>query len=128
MVAKQLRAPQCRRAEWGVSSRAGSRRKRHFRRSPVFSGQWIARVHGRRPSRGSVLDMYSSMSPTQGEQQNSVWNGHYACTCYHLLFGFKQFGDLKRWAMRAGNFHSADWWDAAHLHLSRRWLHKSRSL
>ena len=31
----------------------------------------------------------------------SVWNGHYACTCYHPLFVFNQFGD-------AGNVHSAD--------------------
>jgi hypothetical protein len=32
-----------------------------------------------------VLDMDSSVSPTHGEQENSVWNGHYACTCYHPL-------------------------------------------
>ena len=30
------------------------------------------------------------MSPTHGEQENSVWNGHYACTCYHPLFVFNQ--------------------------------------
>ncbi len=29
-----------------------------------------------------VLDMDSSVSPTHGEQENGVWNGHYACTCY----------------------------------------------
>src|SRR5262249_8065030 len=23
--------------------------------------------------------------PTYGEQENSVWNGHYCCTCYHPL-------------------------------------------
>ena len=33
-----------------------------------------------------MLDMDSSVSPTHGEQENSVWNGHYACTCYHPLF------------------------------------------
>jgi hypothetical protein len=32
----------------------------------------------------------------------SVWNGHYACTCYHLLFVFNQFGDLERSALRPG--------------------------
>jgi Transposase DDE domain group 1 len=52
-----------------------------------LSGQWIDRVHARRPPRGIVLDMDSSVSPTHGEQENSVWNGHYACTCYHPLFG-----------------------------------------
>ena len=51
-----------------------------------LSGQWIDLVHGRRPPRGIVLDMDSSVSPTHGEQEMSVWNGHYACTCYHPLF------------------------------------------
>jgi hypothetical protein len=46
-----------------------------------LSGQWIDLVHGRRPPRGIVLDMDSSVSPTHGEQENSVWNGHYECTC-----------------------------------------------
>src|SRR5262249_11621865 len=57
-------------------------------------GQWIDLVHGRRPPRGIVLDMDSSVSPTHGAQEMSVWNGHYACTCYHPLFVFNQFGDL----------------------------------
>jgi hypothetical protein len=73
-----------------------------------LSGQWIDAIHGRRPPRGIVLDMDSSVSPTHGEQKNSVWNGHYACTCYHPLFVFNQFGDLERCALRPGNVHSAD--------------------
>ena len=60
-----------------------------------LSGQWIDLVHGRRPLRGIVLDMDSSVSPTHDEQEMSVWNGHYACTCYHPLFVFNQFGDLE---------------------------------
>src|SRR5215510_1128646 len=36
---------------------------------------------------------------------------HYACTCYHPLFVFNQFGDLERCALRPGNVHSADGWD-----------------
>ena len=76
-----------------------------------LSGQWIDTVHGCRPPRGIVLDMDSSVSPTHGEQENSVWNGHYACTCYHPLFLFNQFGDLERCALRPGNVHSADGWD-----------------
>ena len=75
-----------------------------------LSGRWIDIVHGRRPPRGIVLDMDSSVSPTHGEQENSVWNGHYACTCYHPLFVFNQFGDLERCALRPGNVHSADGW------------------
>ena len=75
-----------------------------------LSGQWIDRVHGRRPPRGIVLDMDSSVSPTYGEQEMSVWNGHYACTCYYPLFVFNQFGDLERCALRPGKVHSADGW------------------
>ena len=41
--------------------------------------------------------------PDHGEQEMSVWNGHYACTCYHPLFVFNQFGDLERCALRPGN-------------------------
>jgi len=52
--------------------------------------------------------MDSSVSPTHGEQEDSVWNGHYACTCYHPLFVFNQFGDLERCTLRPGNVHSAD--------------------
>jgi len=77
-----------------------------------LSGQWIDRVHARRPPKGVVLDMDSSVSPTHGEQEMSVWNGHYECTCYHPLFVFNQFGDLERCALRPGNVHSADAWDA----------------
>jgi Transposase DDE domain group 1 len=50
-----------------------------------LSGQWIDLVRGRRPPRGIALDMDSSVSPIHGEQELSVWNGHYACTCYHPL-------------------------------------------
>jgi hypothetical protein len=75
-----------------------------------LSGKWIDRAHGRRPPRGVVLDMDSSVSPTHGEQEMSVWNCHYACTCNHPLFLFNQFGDLERCALRPGNVHSADGW------------------
>jgi hypothetical protein len=75
-----------------------------------LSGQWIDGVHCRRPPRGIVLDMDSSVSLTYGDQEMSVWNGHYACTCYHPLFLFNQFGDLERCELRPGNVHSADGW------------------
>jgi hypothetical protein len=76
-----------------------------------LSGKWIDRVHARRPPRAILLDMDSSVSPTYGEQEMSVWNGHYECTCYHPLFVFNQFGDLERCALRPGNVHSADGWE-----------------
>jgi hypothetical protein len=75
-----------------------------------LSGQWIDRVQARRSSRSIVLDMDSSVSPTHGEQEMSVWNGHFECTCYHPLFVFNQFGDLERCALRPGNVHSAEGW------------------
>ncbi len=56
--------------------------------------------------------MDSSVSPTHGEQEQSVWNGHFGYTCYHPLFVFNQFGDLERCALRPGNVHSADNWEA----------------
>ena len=77
-----------------------------------LSGQRIDKVHARRPPKGVVLDTDSSVSPTHGEQEMSVWNGHYECTCYHPLFVFNQFGDLERCALRPGNVHSADGWEA----------------
>jgi DDE family transposase len=67
-----------------------------------LSGKWIDSVHAQRPPRGIVLDMDSSVSPTHGEQEMSVWNGHYECTCYHPLFVFNQFGDLERCSLRPG--------------------------
>jgi hypothetical protein len=90
-------------------------------RQPVFgeknltalsdlSGQWIDKVQARRSTGSILLDMDSSVSPTHGEQENSVWNGHFECTCYHPLFVFNQFGDLERCALRPGNVHSADDW------------------
>jgi len=75
-------------------------------------GQWIDKVHTRRPPRIVVLDMDSSESPTYGEQEGSAYNGHFGCTCYHPLFVFNQLGDIERCALRSGNVHSADGWRA----------------
>jgi hypothetical protein len=76
-----------------------------------LSGRWIDQVAPHRSRERIVLDMDSSVSPTHGEQEKSVWNGHFGCTCYHPLFVFNQFGDLKRCALRPGNVHSADGWE-----------------
>src|SRR5215831_7526371 len=59
----------------------------------------------------SLVGVSAHSSPDR-EQEMSVWNGHYACICYHPLFVFNQFGDLERCALRAGNVHSADGWAA----------------
>jgi len=75
-------------------------------------GRWIDKVHTRRPPRIIVLDMDSSESPTYGEQEGSAYNGHFGCTCYHPLFVFNQLGDVERCALRSGNVHSANGWNA----------------
>ena len=75
-------------------------------------GQWIDKVRRRRRPKTIVLDMDSSESPTYSEQEGSAYNGHFACTCYHPLFVFNQFGDVERCALRPGNVHSADGWRA----------------
>jgi Transposase DDE domain group 1 len=75
-------------------------------------GQWIDKVHQRRPPKIIVLDMDSSESPTYGDQEGSAYNGHFGCTCYHPLFVFNQLGDVERCALRPGNVHSANGWRA----------------
>ena len=69
--------PRCHR----VNQKGHSEAPKNFAALADLSGQWIDLVRGRRPPRGIVFDMDSSVSPTYGEQENSVWNGHYACTC-----------------------------------------------
>ncbi len=75
-----------------------------------LSGIWIDRVHDHNPPKLIVLDMDSSVSPTHGEQEGTAYNGYFACTCYHPLFVFNQFGDLERCVLRPGNVHSAHGW------------------
>jgi hypothetical protein len=75
-----------------------------------MNGVWIDKVHDRHRPKIIILDMDSSVSPTHGEQEGSAYNGHFACTCYHPLFLFNQFGDLERCSLRPGNVHSADSW------------------
>ncbi len=75
-----------------------------------LSGAWIDQAHDRKSPKSIVLDMDGSVSPTHGAQAGTAYNGHFACTCYHPLFVFNQFGDLERCALRAGNVHSADSW------------------
>ena len=54
--------------------------------------------------------MDSSVSETYGHQEGTAYNGYFACTCYHPLFLFNQFGDLERVLLRRGNRGSAKYW------------------
>ena len=76
-----------------------------------LSGQWIDRVHERKPPKWITPDMDSSVGPTHGAQEGTAWNGHFGCMCYHPLFVFNQFGHLERCSLRPGNVHSADGWE-----------------
>ena len=73
-------------------------------------GKWVDRVHRYKPIHTLILDLDSSVSPTHGHQEGSAYNGHFACTCYHPLFCFNQYGDVERVLLRKGNVHSADDW------------------
>ena len=76
-------------------------------------GLWVDRVHQRKPlMKQIVLDMDSSVSPTYGNQEGSVYNGYFECNCYHPLFCFNQYGDMERALLRHGNVHSADEWQS----------------
>lgn len=78
-----------------------------------LSGQWIDRFFERTEKLLSItLDMDSSVSPTHGNQERTVWNGHFKCKCYHPLFVFNQFGMLECCSLRDGNVHSAHDWQA----------------
>ena len=46
-----------------------------------LSGHWIDQVAKRRPSKRVGLDLDSSVSPMHGDQESSVWNRHFGCTC-----------------------------------------------
>ena len=73
-------------------------------------GQWVDKVHSRKPIKEIILDMDSSDSPTFGRQEGSAYNGHFGCTCYHPLFLFNQCGDIERALLRHGNVYSSDDW------------------
>ena len=76
-----------------------------------LSGKWIDQAQKHRKLTKLILDMDSYVSETYGYQEGTAYNGYFACTCYHPLFLFDQFGDLERVLLRRGNHPSAkSWW------------------
>jgi hypothetical protein len=59
-------------------------------------------VHDRRSPKMTILDTNSSASPAHGNQEIAAYNGHFGCTCDHLLFLFNHMGDLERCRLRLG--------------------------
>jgi hypothetical protein len=76
----------------------------------MMPGRWNDRLHQQRPMQELTLDLDSSVSETYGQQEGSAYNGHFACTCYHPLFCFNQYGDVEGALLREGNVHSAKDW------------------
>ncbi len=52
----------------------------------AMPSQWVARIRQRRPMKKLILDMDNAVSETYGQQEGSMYNGHFACECYHPLF------------------------------------------
>ena len=75
-----------------------------------LSSRQIGQAHRHRKLKKLILDMDGSVSETYGQQQGSAYNGYFACTCYHPLFLFNQFGDLERLLLRRGDQASARFW------------------
>ncbi|MFP6669448.1 MAG: transposase, partial [Pirellulales bacterium] len=88
-----------------------------------LSGEWIDKVHQRKPPKQLILDLDSSVSETYGRQQGTAYNGHFECNCYHPLFLFNQFGDLERCMLRRGNNASAKFWRRVLLPVIERYRH-----
>jgi hypothetical protein len=88
-------------------------------------GQWVDRIHQRKPIKKIILDMDSSDSPTFGRQEGSAYNGHFGYPCYHPLFLFNQFGDLERTLLRNGNVYSSDDWKSVLEPVVERYRHQS---
>jgi hypothetical protein len=86
---------------------------------------WIDRVQQRRATDRIILDLDSSVSQTHGQQEGSVYNGYFECTCYHPLFCFNQHGDLERALLRNGNVASADEWRSVLEPVVARYRHRT---
>ena len=97
--------------------------KANIKKLMDLSGEWIDKVHGRKPPKRLILDMDSSVSETYGQQEGTAYNGHFGCTCYHPLFLFNQFGDLERAMLRRGNHASAKFWRRVLLPVVARYRH-----
>lgn len=71
----------------------------------------IAKAETIDPSQRVVLDMDSTEIPVYGQQEQSVYNGHFESTCYHPLLLFNGEGDCVAAKLRPGNVHSAEDWE-----------------
>jgi hypothetical protein len=88
-VARRPRDAPRRQPKWDASRRDGLPQRGTSRRLPIYPADGSTRfMPAIRREGGVALDMDPSVSPTHGEQEMSVWNGHFECTCYPTLFVF----------------------------------------
>jgi hypothetical protein len=76
----------------------------------VLNRELVARAEAIDSPRRIVLDMDSTEIPVYGQQEQSAYNGHFECTCYHPLLLFNREGDCLAAKLRPGNVHSAEGW------------------
>src|SRR6266487_2569598 len=74
-AAKRRRGARLRRVRWGRFETQWLAAPENLSALADLSGQWIDLVHGRRPPRGIVLDMDSSVSPTHGDDLRTMCAG-----------------------------------------------------
>src|ERR1022692_4548585 len=77
----------------------------------ALNRELIAKAEAVASPRRVVLDMDSTEIPVYGEQEQSAYNGHFECTCYHPLLLFNREGDCLAAKLRPGNVHSAEDWE-----------------
>ncbi len=56
-------------------------------------GQWAEAMYDAQQPKWITLGMDSSVSPARGEQEGTVWSGHFGCECYHPLFVLNRCSD-----------------------------------
>src|ERR1022692_3999132 len=77
----------------------------------TLNRELVARAEAIDSPRRIVLDMDSTEIPVYGQQEHSVYNGHFESTCYHALLLFNREGDCLAAKLRPGNVHSAEGWE-----------------
>jgi len=60
-----------------------------------INAAWVSKAIASTHTKKIILDMDSSESPVHGNQEGSSYNGHFCSTCYHPLFCFNNYGDLR---------------------------------
>src|SRR2546422_7031806 len=85
--------------------------ERNFAGLARLNRELVGRAETLRSPYRTVLDMDSTEIPVYGEQEQSVYNGHFEAACFHPLLLFNREGDCLGAKLRPGNVHSAEGWE-----------------